>query len=223
MLHLLLLQILDLKNYHFFNSEDFFDLLFRYGFNLFVCYIIVRGIYYPIHRNKDYFFTYFLFNAIIFMLSYNMNNVKLEMGVAFGLFAVFSILRYRTISVSIKEMAYLFTVISIAAINSLSSKKVSVAELLMANAIVVGIVYILEKRWLVKHASVKMIQYDRIDLIKPEKHDEMLEDLRQRTGLPFHRFEVGNIDFIRDTARVKAYYFSERNEDDIVIDNDDDD
>lgn len=218
-----LLQIIDFKNYHFFDSADFFDLIIRYGFNLFVCYIIVRGIYYPLHRNKDYFFTYFLFNAIIFMLAYMMNNVKLEMGVAFGLFAVFSILRYRTISVSIKEMAYLFTVISIAAINSLSSKKISVAELILANTIVVGIVYILEKKWLVKHASYKIVTYDRIDLIKPEKHSEMMADLRARTGLPVHRFEIGRIDFLRDTARLKVFYFSERNEDDIELNMDDDD
>ena len=218
-----LLQIIDIKNYHLFDSSDFFDLLFRYLFNLFVCYIIVRWVYYPIHRNKDYFFTYFLFNAIIFMLSYMMNNVKLEMGVAFGLFAVFSILRYRTISVSIKEMAYLFTVISLAAINSLSSKKISLAEMLLANAIIISIVFILERLWLIKHASFKTVEYDRIDLIKPEKHDEMMEDLRQRTGLPVHRFEIGKIDFLRDSARLKVYYFSDRNEDDIDLMVDDDD
>jgi hypothetical protein len=195
------------SNYVFFDLQEILDLALRFAFNFLVAYLIIRRIYYPIHKNKDYLFTYFLFNTIIFMLCYMMNNVQLQIGVAFGLFAIFSILRYRTMSVSIMDMAYLFLLISIAVINSLSNEKVSISEIIFANLIIVGIIYVLERLWLVKHASSKMIVYEKIENIRPENYEKLIADLKDRTGLEVHRVEIGRIDFMRDTARIKIFYF----------------
>ena len=189
------------------DAGSLIDLLLRFAFNFLVAYIIIRWIYYPTHKNKDYLFTYFLFNIIIFMLCYMMRNTQLEIGVAFGLFAVFSILRYRTLNVSVMDMAYLFLIISVGVINSLSNEKVSITEILFANFLIVGVIYILEKIWLVRVASSKVIVYEKIENIRPENYEKLLADLKDRTGLEVHRVEIGRVDFMRDVARIKIFYF----------------
>src|ERR1044071_6462334 len=177
----------------FFSAPQFIDFLIRFVFNFCISYIVIRWIYYPVHKNKDYLFTYFLFNIIIFVLCYMMKNSQLEIGVAFGLFAVFSILRYRTLNVSVMDMAYLFLVISIGVINSLSNDQVSITEMIFANILVVVVIYVMEKVWLVKHASSKIVVYEKIENIRPENHDKLIADLRDRTGLDIHRVEIGRI------------------------------
>jgi hypothetical protein len=136
-----------------------------------------------------------------------MKNSQLEIGVAFGLFAVFSILRYRTLNVSVMDMAYLFLVISIGVINSLSNDQVSITEMIFANILVVVVIFVMEKVWLVKHASTKIVVYEKIENIRPENHDKLIADLRDRTGLDIHRVEIGRIDFMRDVARIRIFYF----------------
>lgn len=190
-----------------FSAPEFLDFFLRFLFNFVVAYTVIRWIYYPVHKNKDYLFTYFLFNIIIFVLCYMMKNSQLQIGVAFGLFAVFSVLRYRTMNVSIMDMAYLFLVISIGVINSLSNDQVSIAEVIFANVLVVGIIYVMEKVWLVRHASSKTIVYEKIENIKPENYDKLIADLKERTGLDIHRAEIGRIDFMTDVARIKIFYF----------------
>jgi hypothetical protein len=189
------------------DTDALLDLLFRFSFNFLVAYLIIRWIYYPTHKNKDYLFTYFLFNIIIFMLCYMMRNTQLEIGVAFGLFAVFSILRYRTLNVGVMDMAYLFLIISVGVINSLSNEQVSIAEILFANFLIVIVIFILEKIWLVRIASNKIIVYEKIENIRPENYDKLIADLKVRTGLEIHRVEIGRIDFMRDVARIKIFYF----------------
>ncbi len=191
----------------FWDANALFDLLFRFAFNFFIAYIIVRWIYYPTHKNKDYLFTYFLFNIIIFILCYMMRNTQLEIGVAFGLFAVFSILRYRTLNVGVMDMAYLFLIISVGVINALSNENVSIAEILFANFLIVAVIYVLEKIWLVRVASNKTIVYEKIENIRPENYDKLIADLKDRTGLNVHRVEIGRVDFMRDIARIKIFYF----------------
>lgn len=193
--------------YIFWDSTELLDLLFRFAFNFLIAYIIIRWIYYPTHKNKDYLFTYFLFNIIIFMLCYMMRNTQLEIGVAFGLFAVFSILRYRTLNVGVMDMAYLFLIISVGVINSLSNEKVSIVEILFANFLIVSVIYILEKIWLVRIAANKVVVYEKIENIRPENYDKLIADLKDRTGLNVHRVEIGRIDFMRDIARIKIFYF----------------
>lgn len=204
---MLLTDVLFATDYIFWNTADLLDLLFRFAFNFLIAYIIIRLIYYPTHKNKDYLFTYFLFNIIIFILCYMMRNTQLEIGVAFGLFAVFSILRYRTLNVGIMDMAYLFLIISVGVINSLSNEKVSIVEILFANLLIVSVIYILEKIWLVRIASNKLVIYEKIENIRPENYDKLIADLKDRTGLDVHRVEIGRIDFMRDIVRIKIYYF----------------
>ena len=192
-------------------DEDFLDLLFRLVIDFSVAFVIIRLIYYPVHNRKDYLFTYFIFNLLIFFVSYLLSGVKLQLGFAFGLFAIFGILRYRTEQLAIKEMTYLFVVIAIAIINALANKKISYAELLFTNIAIIAVTYLLEKRWLLRHETSKTITYEKIDLIKPENQQQLIDDLTERTGLKINRVQVGRIDFLRDTARVRIFYFEDEN------------
>ncbi len=189
------------------NIEDFSELVVRFGFNFVITFVIVRLIYYNIYKKKEYLFTYFMFNILIFFLCYLLSSVKLSIGFAFGLFAVFSILRYRTLPISIQDMTYLFMIIGVAVFNAISTKKVSYAELLFTNLGLIAITYFLEKVWLLKTETRKTIVYEKIDLVKPEHYDQLLADLKERTGLDIHRIEVGRIDFLRDIAQIRVYYY----------------
>jgi hypothetical protein len=141
------------------------------------------------------------------MISITLENVKLELGFALGLFAIFGIIRYRTDAIDIKEMTYLFVVIGLAVMNALANKKVSFAELIFANLMVLVISYGLEHLWLVKNEVRHRIEYERIELIKPKNHKKLLADLSKRTGLKINRINIGNIDFLKDVARIDVYYF----------------
>lgn len=193
------------------NLEDFTNLLIRFVFNMMITVTIVRYIYYTISKRKDYLFTYIVISSTVFLLCFSLENVNLELGFALGLFAIFGIIRYRTAQIAIKEMTYLFVVIGVAVINALANKTVSYAELLFVNLVIVLIVWGLEKVWLIKHESSKRITYEKIDLIKPEKYNEMMADISERTGLKINRIEVGSVNFLRDTANVKVYYFASEN------------
>jgi hypothetical protein len=198
-------RIFGMKLFH----PDMWEMLFKFLVDLVVLYILIRRIYYPIHRKKEYLFTYFLFNIIIFFLCILMNNVKLSMGFAFGLFAIFSILRYRTEQISIKDMTYLFSVITLAVINALVSKKVSVAELVFTNGMILLTTYVLEHLWLTRHEAMKQVVYERIDLIKPENKEKLWQDLGARLGIKVSRVEIGRIDLLRDTAQLRVFYFED--------------
>ncbi len=207
---------------------DFLELILRFSFNFLVVMILVRVLYYPIAKRKDYLFTYILIGTAVFLLCYLLENVKLQLGLALGLFAIFGIIRYRTNAIPIKEMTYLFIVIGISVINALANKKVSYTELFFTNLAVIVVTFSLEKLWLLKHESRKTIIYEKIDLIKPENYRLLIEDLEKRTGLKINRVEVGRINFLRDAARVIIYYFEPSNrvnisdeEDTLMIDNQD--
>ncbi|MBL4586497.1 MAG: DUF4956 domain-containing protein [Flavobacteriales bacterium] len=193
-------------------DEDFLELLFRLAINCTVAFVIIRHIYYPVHNRKDYLFTYFIFNLLIFLLSYLLSGIKLQLGFAFGLFAIFGILRYRTEALRIKEMTYLFVVIAVAVINALSNKKISFAELMFTNLVIIAVTYLIERVWLLRHEINKTIIYEKIDLIKPENRHLLIKDLQERTGIKITRVQVGRIDFLRDVARVRIYYFEDENE-----------
>jgi hypothetical protein len=186
--------------------DDFFEMVLRFLINFSVAFILIRVIYYPIHKRKDYLFTYFLFNILIFFVCILLNGVKLKLGFAFGLFAIFGILRYRTEQLPIKEMTYLFMIIAIAIVNSLSDKKVSFAELMLVNGVIVVATYMLEKVFLLKHESRKDVLYEKVENVKPENHNVLISDLKDRTGLDIHRVQIGKIDFLRDTVKIMVYY-----------------
>lgn len=202
----------NLINMPLFDGNDFYSFLLRFGMHLFVLLIIVRFLYYAKARRRDYFFTYFLISIVIFLLCFMLENVKLELGMALGLFAVFGIIRYRTSQIPIKEMTYLFIVIGVAVINALANKKISLIELGTANLIIVGITWSLERLWRIPHVSSKMVQYDKIDLIIPERRAELIDDLKQRLGLNIFRVEVGKVDFLKDTAKLVVHYKSTDNQ-----------
>ena len=192
-----------------FDSKDFFRLLLKTSFNLGVVLIIARGIYYPITKNKDYLFTYLLISLTVFILCVLLDDVKLQLGFALGLFAIFGIIRYRTDPIPIKEMTYLFLVIGVSVVNALANKKISYAELLFANLIIVFVTFGMERLWLLKHEARKMILYEKIDLILPDKKELLLKDLKDRTGLEIIRYEIKKIDLMRDVANICVYYYEE--------------
>lgn len=190
-------------------DNDFYTLMMRLVVNLVFMTILIRYLYYPIAKRKDYLFTYYLIGLITFFLCFGLKKLDIDTGMGLGLFAIFGIIRYRTDAIEIKEMTYLFLVIGISVVNSLASKQISVAEMGVINFTVVAITYGLEYLWLVKHETRKTIVYEKIDLIVPDKHEEMLADLQKRTGLQINRFEVGKINFLDDTAQVRIYFYSE--------------
>lgn len=199
---------IELFNIELIDVEDFTELILRFIFNLSVCFVLVKVLYYKVTNRKDYLFTYFLISVVVFLLCFLLENVKLELGFALGLFAIFGIIRYRTTTIPIKEMTYLFIIIGLSVINALANKKVSYAELVFTNLAVIAVVYGLERIWLLKHESSKRIVYEKIDLIKPENYNLLLEDLKERTGLEINRVEVGKMNFLRDTAEVKIFFFN---------------
>ncbi len=183
------------------------ELLLRFGIDLLVLYIVIRLIFYPIYRERNYLFSYFIINISVFLVCILLSSIKLKIGFAFGLFAVFSIIRYRTEQIPIKEMSYLFIVIIIGVMNALSSNKsVSYAEMAMSNVIVVLAIFVLERSWIKQKDVVRRIRYEKIDNIKPKNHHLLIEDLQERLGRKIYRFEVESIDFLNDTARLKIFY-----------------
>ena len=202
--------------------EDFRELVFRFSINFLIAFVVIRMLYYPTAKRKDYLFTYFIFNMLIFFVSFLMSSVKLQLGFAFGLFAVFGILRYRTEPLPIKEMTYLFIVISIAVINALANKKISLLELMFTNSMIVFFTYGMERVWLLRHEARKTITYEKIDLVKPENHLELKKDIEERTGLQINRLEIGRIDFLRDVANVRIFYFEDEQRSTLDNDNIDD-
>ena len=181
------------------------ELLIRFLLNTAVIAFIVRVFYYPKSKRRDYFVTFILISISVFLLIFLMGGVKLKVGFALGLFAIFGIIRYRTESVPIREMTYLFLIIAISAINGLATS-ISYLELLATNLLFIVSLWALESNRWVKHVASKLVIYDNINLITPEKEPELIEDLKKRTGLDILRVEVGAIDFSKDTVMVKVYY-----------------
>lgn len=190
-----------------FYDDDVIKLLFRFIINLIFLLIIVRLIYYPKTRRKDYLFTYIMISMVVFFLCFTLKKFDLGLGMALGLFAIFGILRYRTSTIPIKEMTYLFMVIGLAVINALVNKKMSFMELIFVNSSIVIVCFILERMVLLKHETKKAILYEKIDLIKPENYALLKADLEQRTGLTINRVEVGKIDYLKDIANVRIYFY----------------
>ncbi len=191
------------------DADDFVKLIIRFLFNLVFVVILVRGIYYPVQKRKDFLFSYITLSMIIFLLCYVLVDVDMDTGFALGLFAIFGIIRYRTDAIPIKEMTYLFLAIGLSVLNALSGQKVSYSELAFANAIVIAATYGLEKIWLLRHEASKVIIYEKIELIKSGNQEALIQDIQERTGIIINRLEVGKIDFLRDTASVTIFYYED--------------
>ncbi len=190
-----------------FSTSDFLELVVRFSINMIVILLLVRWLYFSGSKRKDYLFTYILISCIVFLLCFLLESVKLQIGFALGLFAIFGIIRYRTHSMPIKEMTYLFLIIGVSVINALANKKTSISEILFTNTVIVLITYGLEKVWLLKSVAAKRITYEKIDLIKPENYDLLIADLTARTGLTnIQKVEIGEINFLRDTCKLVIYF-----------------
>lgn len=188
------------------NTEDFFHLVIRLLLNLLVVFIVVYFIYAKTSRRKDFFFSYFAISITVFTLCFLLESVKLEIGFALGLFAIFGIIRYRTDPVPIKEMTYLFVIIGISVINALSGENVSYMELLFTNVIIVATIWVLEKILMLRQEVCTSITYERIENIHTLKKEELLKDIEERTGIKVKRFEIEKINFQRDIAEIKIYH-----------------
>lgn len=180
--------------------------LLSFGFNFLVALLVVRFIYYPTTHNKPYVFTFLAFNTVIYFVLSFMTSIELGIGVGFGLFAIFSILRYRTDAMPIREMTYLFIIVALPVMNSAGGSAAIWPELIAANAIILVVMLVLEKEWGFHYEASKQIVYEKIELIRPDRRAELQADLEQRTGLKIKRIAVGKLDFVRDTANLKIYY-----------------
>jgi hypothetical protein len=186
--------------------NTFIEPLVGFAINFAVAFVIVRFIYYPQQRDKNYVFTFIAFNTIIFFVMSLVSNANISIGVGFGLFAIFSILRYRTETIPIREMTYLFIIIALPVLNALLFNGGDYAELAVADLATVSVLYVLEHSWGFRYETRKSITYERIEMIRPDNWPLLLADLRQRTGLPITRVEIGRLNFLRDTAEIYVYY-----------------
>lgn len=197
------------------------ELGIRFALNLLVCWLLVHFFYYRKSRRRDYYFTFIVFSSAMLTLLYIMGNVEVGVGLTLGLFAIFGVIRYRTETVPIREMTYLFIIIALAAVNGLAPlyhvvdlasaphyvlSWGNVGVMALVNCLMLLLVWVLESESLVKHTTTKLVQYDRIELIVPEKREELIADLQKRLGVKVENVEIGHVDFLKDSAMIKVYY-----------------
>jgi len=186
--------------------SDFATFLLSFAFNLLVALVLVRFIYYPSTHDKRYVFTFLAFNTVIFFVLTFMTSVSIGVGVGFGLFAIFSILRYRTDPIPVREMTYLFIIAALPVMNSAASTDSVWLQLISANAAILLIMWLLEKEWGFRYEASKRVIYEKIELIRPDRRAELIADLEQRTGLTIKRVSIGKVDFLHDTADLRVFY-----------------
>jgi hypothetical protein len=186
--------------------QEFGSLLLRFSFNFLSVLFIVRYLYYEKTRRRDFLFTFLMISVTVFLMCFLLESVKLQLGFALGLFAVFGIIRYRTTSIPIKEMTYLFIVIGLSVVNALANKKVSYAELVFTNGIVMLITWSVERIKTLANESFTVVTYENIELVKPQHKAELIADLESRLGVKITRIQINNIDYQRDVAKIYVYF-----------------
>ena len=187
-------------------------LIFRFAIDLLSIIILIRFVYFPVYKKREFYLTFFVFNIVIFLLSFLLNKVDLSLGAAFGLFAVFSMLRYRTENISIKDMTYLFLVIAVGLINAITKIKFADDQyeyvfLGIINALVIAVAFLLENKSVIKREGIKIVVYEKIELVNATNQTQLIEDLKTRTGLDIYKVSVIKIDFLNDSAQIKIYYY----------------
>lgn len=174
--------------------------------NLLIAVLVVRFIYYPATQDKRYVLTFVVFSTITYFVLGLLTSIDLSIGVGFGLFAIFSVLRYRADEMPARDMTYLFVFIALPIMNSVLMSSGAVLQLLMSNGLVILVLYVLERGWGFDFEESKRITYDRIELVSPGRHDELVADLKARTGLDITSVEVKRIDLLRDIADLRVTY-----------------
>ena len=195
-------------------ATNLYHLLLRFAFNLLVSWIIVYLIYRKRNGRNEYCLTFLAFASAMFLLILLMDSVKLQIGLTLGLFAIFGVIRYRTETVPVREMTYLFVIITVAVINGLALN-ISYAELVIANVLLMGLLYVMECilwRRGKGRLTTKIVLYDRIENIVPERRNELIADLEKRLGLKVESLEIGHVDFLRDAAWLKVTYMLQKGE-----------
>ena len=185
--------------------ESILDLLKSFLFNLFICWIIVHFLYYKRNGSGAYYFTFIVFSSAMFMILFVMSSMSIQIGFTLGLFAIFGMIRYRTETIPVREMTYLFIIIALSVVNGIGNE-LPFLELLVANLVIVLLMLFIEFEFLEGRTSTKLVIYDRIDMITPEKRPELIEDLKKRLGLDIVKVDVGQVDFLKDSAVVKVTY-----------------
>ena len=188
-----------------FDATSLWTLLLRFVFNFLVCWIIIRFFYYKKSQRRDYYFTFMMFAVVIFLIITLMDNMKMNVAYALGLFAIFGMIRYRTETLRIREMTYLFVVMGVSIING-QALTTSYVELFVTNALVILAIWAFEGNKHAKQMAEKVILYDKIDLVKADKEAELKADLEERTGIKIEKLEIGHIDYLRDAAFIKVWY-----------------
>lgn len=185
---------------------DFLDISVRLVYDVLTALLIVRFVYFRRERRREYLFTFVVFNLLIFFVCTFLKSILMDIGFAFGLFAIFSVLRYRTESIPIREMTYQFAVICLGALNGLADPGTWHPELLFLNVVTLAVIFVLDGQVLAKEESFQPVKYDRIELIRPDRRAELIEDLKDRTGLDVRRIQIRKIDFLRDSADLLLFY-----------------
>jgi hypothetical protein len=193
-----------------FISEEFWPTVIRFFYNFGIIFFIARIVYYRVSHRADYFFTYLLVSSIVFIICNLLDAVSFQIGFALGLFAIFGIIRYRTAPIPIREMTYLFIIIGISVKNALITAEVSLFQALFADSIIILITWAAQGFLLRNKLIRKTIAYNNMDLIKPERYDELLQDLSGESGFPIEKAEIGRVDYIKRQARIRIYFY-ERN------------
>ena len=192
--------------------NDLGGFLLGFGFNLIIAVILVRWIYYPSTHDKQYVFTFLAFNTAIYFVVSLMSSIEIGVGVGFGLFAIFSILKYRTDPLPVREMTYLFVIAALPVMNSSTLNAEVWPQIVAANIAILVILLVLEKEWGFKYEASRRVIYEKIELIRPDRRQELLMDLEKRTGLKIKRISIGKINFLRDTVDLKLYFDTDKHE-----------
>jgi predicted membrane channel-forming protein YqfA (hemolysin III family) len=193
------------------DSTEFYELLIQFGINLLVLLLLSRAMYFRWNRKPEYMFAQLISGIIVFMICAMLRWVQLELGLVLGLFAIFAIIRFRTLNVPVKEMAYLFMVVGISAINALLQLNHCLQWIIFANIILILITYTMEKVFFSHRLSRRTITFSKTDLLKPSKHSMLLQELRALTELNIVRFEIGKVDYIKNHAQIRIYFTGEGN------------
>ena len=190
-----------------FNSAEFWPTVLRFFYNFGIIFFIARVVYYRVSHRADYFFTYLLVSTIVFVICNLLDAATFQIGFALGLFAVFGIIRYRTAPIPIREMTYLFVIIGISVKNALITGDVSLFRVLFADSIIILITWGAQSFLLRNKRIRKTITYDKMELIKPDKYEELLQDLSTMSGFPVEKAEVGRVDYIKRQARLRIFFY----------------
>lgn len=185
---------------------EYFSFVIGMVINLIFSMIVVRGVYYPRRRAQDYVFTFMAFSVVVYLIMGLFTSVELSIGAGFGLFALFSVLRYRTDTVPIREMTYLFVIIALPIINSILYNSGEYGNLILSDLMVIAVLWILEKKWGFKYEQRKLVRFEKIDLVRADRRDELVAELIERTGLMVTSVEVVEMDYLRDSADLMITY-----------------